>query len=188
VSGALGDDSEEADAGGNSMWHLYAEYGRDNAFKGVLGMLGTVLARFLGLIPAFVLGLAIDGIFLDQRAFALPLVPGEWVPGTADGQLVLAIGLIVGATVLGAAVSWAQNWGWNAFAQNIQHALRVDTYEAMQALDMGFFDEKQTGELLSILNNDVNQLESFLNGGVSSALRIGSMIVGIGAIMVAMNP
>jgi hypothetical protein len=48
VSGALGDDSEEADAGGNSMWHLYAEYGRDNAFKGVLGILGTCSRGFSG--------------------------------------------------------------------------------------------------------------------------------------------
>ena len=53
---------------------------------------------------------------------------------------------------------------------------------------MGFFDERQTGELLSVLNNDVNRLESFLNDGISSALRIGSMIVGIGAIMLVINP
>jgi ATP-binding cassette subfamily B protein len=189
MSRGTDDERDETDEySGNSMWRLYAEYGRDNALKGVVGVLGTVFARFLGLIPAFILGLAIDGIFLDQRAFALPFIPAEWIPTTTDGQLVLSIGLIVGATVLGAAVTWTQNWGWNAFAQNVQHALRVDTYEAMQALDMGFFDERQTGELLSILNNDVNQLESFLNDGLSSALRIGSMIIGIGAIMAALNP
>lgn len=189
MSGETSGGSAETDTdGGNSMWRLYAEYGRDNASKGVVGVLGTVLARSLGLIPAFVLGLAIDAIFLDQRPFSLPLVPSEWIPTGADGQLVFAIGLIVGATVLGAAVTWAQNWGWNAFAQHVQHALRVDTYEAMQGLDMGFFDERQTGELLSVLNNDVNRLESFLNDGISSALRIGSMIVGIGAIMLVINP
>ena len=97
------------------MWRLYAEYGRDNASKGVVGVLGTVLAHSLGLIPAFVLGLAIDAIFLDQRPFSLPLVPSEWIPTGADGQLVFAIGLIVGATVLGAAVTWAQNWGLERF-------------------------------------------------------------------------
>ena len=47
-----------------------------------------------------------------------------------------------------------QNWGWNAFAQRVQHALRIDTYDAMQSLEMGFFDDRQTGQLLSVLSND----------------------------------
>ena len=35
----------------------------------------------------------------------------------------------------------------------------------MQRLNMEFFADKQTGEMMSILSNDVNRLEQFLNDG-----------------------
>ncbi|MFC6798138.1 MULTISPECIES: ABC transporter ATP-binding protein [unclassified Haladaptatus] len=169
------------------MWRLYAEYGRAQVPQAILGVLGTLTSRSVGLISPFVLGLAIDTVFLSQRQYALPFVPQAWVPGTPTGLLWFSIAVIAVATVVGAVFQWLANWGWNNFAQHVQHALRVDTYDTMQLLDMGFFDEKQTGEMLSILNNDVNQLETFLNEGISSALRIGVMVLGIGVIMFAIN-
>ncbi|MFC4553166.1 MULTISPECIES: ABC transporter ATP-binding protein [Halorussus] len=176
------------DRGADSMRRLYAEFGRPNARYGAVGVAGTTLARVLGLLPALVVGLTIDAVFLGARPYRLPLVPAGWLPSDATGQLVLSIAILVGATALGAAATWVQNWGWNAFAQNVQHALRVATYERVQSLDLPFFESRPTGELMSVLSNDVNQLESFLNDGVSAALRIGVIVVGIGGVMVALNP
>jgi len=181
-------ESESKPESARSMWRLYAEYGRPNAVYAIVGVLGTTFARLSGLLPAIVIGLTIDAVFLDRRPFRLPLVPTGWIPTADLSQLWLAVSIVVGATVFGAAISWVQNWGWNAFAQRVQHALRVDTYDAMQTLDMTFFDEKRTGEVMSILSNDVNQLESFLNDGISSALRIVVMIGGIGVLMAWLNP
>ena len=170
------------------MWRLYAEYGRTNWWRGAVGVLGTVVARILGLVPAFILGLALDAVVYDRRAYRLPFIPTDWIPTTQTGQLWLSVGLIVGSTAIAAGSTWVQNWGWNAFAQRVQHALRIDTYDAMQSLEMGFFDDRQTGQLLSVLSNDVNQLESFLSDGINSALRIGVMVLGIGVIMASLNP
>ena len=172
----------------NPMWRLYAEYGKGHVHEFALGIVGTILGRLSGLLPPFVLGLAIDAIFLNQRAFRLPLFPTEWVPGTRTGQLWLSIALIALSFLVGAGFSWVSGWGWNRFAQGVQHALRVDTYDRMQLLDMEFFDGRQTGELMSILNNDVNQLETFLNDGMSSALRILVIVVGVGGILFWLNP
>ncbi|WP_231185062.1 ABC transporter ATP-binding protein [Haladaptatus sp. DYF46] len=170
------------------MWRLFAEYGRGYFPQFVAGFVGTVLGRLSGLLPPVILGIAIDAIFLNEQAFYLPLIPSMWLPTTPDGQLWLSIGVVLASFLVGAAFSWLEGWGWNAFAQGVQHKLRVDTYDRMQLLDMNFFDGKQTGELMSILNNDVNQLETFLNDGLSSALRIGVMIVGIGWILFTLNP
>ncbi|WP_227376696.1 ABC transporter ATP-binding protein [Haladaptatus halobius] len=170
------------------MWRLYAEYGRGHAVEFALGIVATTLGRLSGLLPPFVLGLAIDAIFLNRRPFRLPLLPTAWVPEMATGQLWLSIGVIAASFLVGAVFSWLSGWGWNRFAQGVQHTLRVDTYDTMQLLDMDFFDGKQTGELMSVLNNDVNQLETFLNDGLSSALRIGVMVLGIGALLFSLNP
>ncbi|WP_266079717.1 ABC transporter ATP-binding protein [Haladaptatus caseinilyticus] len=170
------------------MWRLFVEYGREYASQFVAGVVATILSRLSGLLPPLVLGIAIDAIFLDKRPFTLPLLPAEWTPTTASGQLWLSIAVVLASFLVGAGFSWVEGWGWNAFAQGVQHRLRVDTYDKMQLLDMTFFDGKQTGELMSILNNDVNQLETFLNDGLSSALRIVVMVIGIGGVLFSLNP
>ncbi|QLG29483.1 ABC transporter ATP-binding protein [Halorarum halophilum] len=170
------------------MWRIYAEYGRENVGDAVLGTVMALFSRALGLVPALVLGLAIDAVLLGTRPFRLPLVPDGLIPGTPAGQLWFAVALLVTATLVGAAGSWLQSYGWNKFAQNIQHALRVDTYERLQLQDRAFFDQSRTGELLSVLNNDVNQLESFLTDGLSSALRLLALLVGVGLVMTVLNP
>ena len=110
---------------GDSIWRLYAEYGRTNWWHGAVGVLGTVVARILGLVPAFILGLALDAVVYYRRAYRLPFIPTDWIPTTQTGQLWLSVGLIVGSTVIAAGSTWVQNWGWNAFAQRVQHALRI---------------------------------------------------------------
>lgn len=49
---------------------------------------------------------------------------------------------------------------------------------------MSFFDEKQTGELMSILSNDANRLELFLDDMMSSAIQLGVLLLGIAAVLV----
>ena len=181
-------DGEQRLTDRGSLWNIYASYGGENWAFAALGTVMALAARATGLVPALLLGIGIDAVLLDARPFELPLVPAAWVPATATGQVWFLVAILVGVTLVGAAGSWLQSYGWNRFAQNVQHALRVDAYVHLQALDRTFFDRSRTGELLSILNNDVNQLESFLTDGVSNFLRLVALLVGVGVVMVLLNP
>jgi len=180
--------TDEAPAVVDPMWRLYRDYGRRHWRYAAVGAVGTLLSRLLGLVPAFLVGLAVDAIFLDQRTFALPLVPAGWLPTDPLSQLWLVVGLLVAATALGSAFSWLQSWNWSVFAQTVQYGLRVDAYEALQRLDLAFFTRRRTGELMAVLNNDVDQLQSFLDNGLSASLRVLAVVVGVGAILFALNP
>ena len=169
------------------MWRLFGEYGRPNWPQFAVGVLASVTARLLDLIPPIMLGVAIDAVFRDEKAFSLWLVPDAWLPADAAGQFWLTIGVIAGAFALGAGFHWLRNWGFNAFAQNIQHAVRTDTYDTMQRLNMHFFADKQTGELMSVLSNDVNRLERFLNDGLNSVFRLAVMVLAIAGVLVYYN-
>ena len=169
------------------MLRLFREYGRGNWGAFLVGLVSSILARVLDLLPPVLLALAIDSIFYETQAFDLPLVPDTWLPTTPEGQIWLLAGLIAAAFLGGAAFHWTRNWGWNSLAQHIQHDIRTDAYDKMQRLNMGFFADKQTGELMSVLSNDVNRLERFLNDGMNSAFRLGVMVVGIAAILLYWN-
>ena len=171
----------------NPMRRLFGEYGRENRFAFVVGLAASVVARLLDLLPPVLLGLALDAIIRDDKAFSLALVPDAWLPTTQSGQLLLTVGIIAVAFFGGAAFHWVRNWGWNSFAQHIQHNIRTDTYDRMQRLNMDFFADKQTGEMMSILSNDVNRLENFLNDGMNSLFRLGVMVLGIAGILFWIN-
>ncbi|MEF8801524.1 MAG: ABC transporter ATP-binding protein [Halolamina sp.] len=171
----------------NPMKRLFGEYGMPNAPYFAMGLFGSVAARVLDLLPPLLLGIAIDSIF-GSEIYDLPLVPQAWIPGTTMGKFWFTIGTIAFAFFGGSAFHWVRNYGWNAFAQNIQHSVRTDTYDKMQRLNMNFFAEKQTGEMMSILSNDVNRLERFLNDGMNSAFRLSVMVVGIAGILLWLNP
>jgi ATP-binding cassette subfamily B protein len=182
-------DDSQTEAGWRSdpIWQLYAAYGRAYVAYAGLGVVSTVLGRFFGLVPAFVIGLAVDAIFLRERPFGLPFVPAAWLPTSPVDQLTLAITVLVVATVGGSVASWLEDWGWSVFAQRIQHALRVDAYDRLQRFDLAYFTSRRTGDLMSVLNNDVNALETFLEDGLSAIIWIGATVVGIGAILLTLN-
>jgi ATP-binding cassette subfamily B protein len=175
---------EEVD---NPMLRLFTGYGRDNAAQLAIGIAASILSRVLDLLPPLLLATTIDAVFLQDAPFSLPLLPDAWIPSGQAAQFWFAVGLIAASFVFAAVFHWVRNWGFNSFAQNIQHEIRTDTYDKMQRLNMDFFADKQTGEMMSILSNDVNRLERFLNDGMNSLFRLLVMVVGIAALLFWLN-
>ena len=169
------------------MARLFAEYGRDNSGYFGVGLFASIFARVLDLLPPLFLGIAIDAIIRQETEFSLLFIPQTWLPAAPRDQLWIAAGIVAGAFTFAAVFHWARNWGWNNFAQHIQHDIRTDTYDKMQRLNMDFFADKQTGEMMSVLSNDVNRLERFLNDGMNSAFRLIVMVIGIAAILFYLN-
>ena len=164
------------------MRYLVGRYGRAYWPHLAVGGLMTVIGAAMFSIPAFVLGVALDALFQQTRPFTLPLVPEAWIPETVMGQFWLTVGIVVGAFLIAAVASYIRGWALNRMAQDVQHQLRTDTYEQMQTQRMAFFDDHKTGEIMSVLNNDVNQLESFLSQDLQAGVRIVVTSLVIGAI------
>ena len=72
---------------------------------------------------------------------------------------------------------------WRNLAQNAQHELRMDAYEHIQNLEMQWFSGQTTGGLMAIMNDDVNQLERFLDQGANDLLQVATTVVVVGGVM-----
>lgn len=142
----------------------------------------SVTNKLLDLAPPALIGLAIDVVVEQEES---------WLAGfgieTVLGQLwVLGI-LTVIVWALESAFEYAYAILWRNLAQRIQHELRLDTWTHVQDLDASFFEDRSTGGLLSILNDDVNQLERFLDGGANDLLQVATTVVVVGITFFALS-
>lgn len=171
----------------NPMRILASEYVRPEWMTVVLGIFGSILSRILDLVPPLLLAIALDSIILNEKPFDILFVPDRLLPTNNEGQLITVLVLIVMSFVFAAVFHWIRNWGWNALAQRVQDDIRTDAYDSIQRLGMPFFANHQTGEMMSVLSNDANQLERFLNEGLNSFFRLIVMVIGVSVILFYLN-
>ena len=143
----------------------------------VLASLYTVLNKIFDLAPPLLIGAAVDVIVAQEDS----LLAKFGVQDTGTQLLVLA-GLTVFIWAFESFFQYLFQVAWRNLAQSIQHDLRVDTYDHVQNLKLAYFEDRSTGGLLSILNDDINQLERFLNGGVNDIWQVVTTVTVIGGI------
>jgi len=157
---------EVPDHVGNPLVHLVRRYASPYGVRYAVAILGTALAQIPQRVPALVVGVALDAILLSSTPYDLPLVPAGWIPTTTGGQVTFTIGLLVGAFALDGALSWLAGRVAGTARLRTLHDIRVDTFDALVGREMDFFDRRQTGDVMSVLNNDVSNLNGFGNNAV----------------------
>lgn len=157
-----------------------AQYAREYRARLNLAATYSVLNKLFDLAPPVLIGMAVDVVVSQEDSIL------------ARFGLVDVTDQLVGLGVL-TAVLWGfeslfdylKSVGWRNLAQDIQHDLRLDTYAHVQELDMAYFEEQSTGGLMSVLNDDVNQLERFLDIGANEIIQlITTVVVVLGAFAV----
>ena len=170
------------------LMRLFADYGTSRTRWLVLGLVANLLAQMASLLPPVVLGTAIDALFREETSeYSLLFLPQAWIPPGEVAQFWLSVALIAGSFLATALFTWIYGVSANFFAHGVMHAVRSDSFEKMLRLDAAFFDDKQTGEVMSILSNDSQNLELFLDNALMNGVRLIVMVLGIAAILFALN-
>jgi ATP-binding cassette subfamily B protein len=58
----------------------------------------------------------------------------------------------------------------------------------VQKLEMAYFENQRTGNLMAILNDDINQMERFLNGGANQIIQVFCSSIMVSAVFFALQP
>ncbi len=143
----------------------------------------SVLNKLFDLAPPVLIGLAVD-VVVQQRTSWLAGLGFSTVPGQLGVLAVLSF-LIWSAESL---FEYLYALLWRRLAQTVQHELRVEAYDHLQHLEMGFFEAGSSGRLLAVLNDDINQLERFLDQGANEILQLVTTVLAVGGAMVVLSP
>ena len=131
--------------------------------------------KFFDVFPEILIGIAIDVVVEREESFIAGL--GFETPKEQLGILAFLTFLI---WALESVTEYAALVRWRHLAQKLQHALRMDGVRHSLFLDLKWHENRNSGQLLSVLSEDVNQVERFLNEGIHNILQllVSSLLVG----------
>ncbi|MEP1214520.1 MAG: ABC transporter ATP-binding protein [Marinobacter sp.] len=143
----------------------------------------SIINKLFDIAPEILIGVAIDVVVNQEESF----VAGLGFE-TAQEQItilaVLTFFIWAGESIF----EYLFQILWRNLAQRLQSDLRQDAYEHAQKLDMSFFEARSSGQLVATMNDDVNQLERFLDGGANAMIQVVVTVVAVGAVFFVLSP
>ncbi|MBC1237120.1 MULTISPECIES: ABC transporter ATP-binding protein [Nostoc] len=143
----------------------------------------TILNKIFDLAPSYLIGIAVDIVVKKENSLIAKMGITNII-----GQLAILSLLTLIIWSLESLSEFIYARLWRNLAQTMQHELRIDAYSHLQELELSYFEERSTGTLLSILNDDINQLERFLDSGAASILQFLTTILAVGGSFLFIAP
>ena len=143
----------------------------------------SILNKLFDVMPPMLIGAAVDVVVRREESFLANLGFVEMYV-----QLLVLCALTLFVWVMESLFDYIQHIYWRNLSQTIEHDLRLEAYDHVQQLEMAWFEDRSTGRLLSILNDDVNQLERFLDVGANYMIQVLATVILIGGLFVSVAP
>ena len=145
-----------------------------------LAVLCSILNKIWDLAPPLLIGVAVDVVVTKEDSLLASFgVVDPW------HQLLVLAAVTVAIWALESLFEYWYGVLWRNLAQSVQHDVRMATFERVLGHAPSWFDERRKGDLLAVLNDDVNQLERFLDKGANDLLQVGTTVIVVGAIFFA---
>ena len=166
----------------NNLRDLF-NYALEQDTKVRRGIVYSILNKIFDLAPPILIGIAIDIVVEGSDSFIGNL-------GYSDRRQQLIILAVLTFIIWGleSAFDYIAAVTWRNISQDIEHSLRTDAFNNVLGLDLAFFENKSSGRLMAILNDDVNQLETFLDNGANRLVQTATTVLVIGGTFLYISP
>ena len=143
----------------------------------------SIINKLFDIAPEILLGAAVDLVVRKENSFIANL-------GFESASSQIAILGIITFLIWAfeSIFQYLYSISWRNLAQSIEHNIRMDAYKHVQNLNIAWFENKKIGDITSKLNDDVNQLERFLDNGFNSIIQLFVSTIAIGAWFFYISP
>jgi ATP-binding cassette subfamily B protein len=152
-----------------------AGFARPQRRTAVLATVYSVLNKIFDVLPELLIGVAVDVVVNQEDSF----MAGFGLPDPLH-QLYALVALTVVVWVAESLFEYLYALKWRGLAQDLQHSLRQAAYGHVQKLPPATIERERSGRLMALMNEDVNQIERFLNTGANDLIQVvvSSLLVG----------
>lgn len=141
------------------------------------------LNKIFDIAPEVLIGVAVDLVVKRNESFVASLGIES-----VNNQVLFLGGITFVIWALESLFEYLYLIEWRSLAQKVEHSLRVSAYDHAQRLELNWHEKQTTGNISAILNDDVNQLERFLNNGVNQIIQVIISTIIIGFIFFYISP
>tara|TARA_B100000029_G_scaffold177475_1_gene174822 strand:- start:1074 stop:2852 length:1779 start_codon:yes stop_codon:yes gene_type:complete len=152
-------------------------------FKMILASLYSILNKLFDLAPEILIGFAVDLVVKRQDSF----VAGIGFKSMTSQMIFLGVATFL-IWLFESIFQYLYMINWRNLAQNLENNIRIEAYEHVQKLDIAWYENQHIGNITAILNDDINQLERFLNTGANDIIQILVSTLAVGAIFFYISP
>ncbi|MCY3719043.1 MAG: ABC transporter ATP-binding protein [Anaerolineaceae bacterium] len=149
----------------------------------ILAFTFSILNKLFDVMPPMLIGAAVDIVVRRDESFLAALGIVEILH-----QLLALCAITLTVWVFESIFDYNQTIAWRNLSQAIEHDLRLDAYGHVQRLEMAWFEDRSSGRLLAILNDDINQLERFLDVGANYMIQVVATVVLVGGLFISVAP
>jgi ATP-binding cassette subfamily B protein len=164
------------------LWRLI-HYGHNYRTQIWQAIACSILNKIFDLAPPALIGAAVDVVVKQQDSLI-----AQWGVKDIFEQLLILSFLSFIIWGLESIFEYAYARLWRNLAQALQHDLRLDAYGHLQSLELAYFEDRSTGRLMSILSDDINQLERFLDVGANDIIQVITTAIVIGGAFYILAP
>jgi len=165
-----------------SPFNQLLHYMRPHRKTVLLATLFSILNKLFDLAPPFLIAAAVDIAVRGESSIFAILSPDIRMQFLYLGIVTF---IIWGCESL---FEYIYKIYWRNLAQTVEHELRMDTYKNLQSLELEYFEARQTGGLMSVLNDDVNQLERFLDISANDLIQVTVTAITISIAFFLLSP
>lgn len=166
--------TNDADRPLRALWLRYGAYrGR---FVGAV--VASTINKVADVAPELLIGAAVDVVVRGDASFVGELLGVE----SRYAQLGWIAVINVVVWIIESISDYIASVLWRGLAQGVEHDLRVEAYDHVQHLDLGWHEARPAGSTLATLNDDVNQLERFLDLGAPAILQTALNVLLVGGV------
>jgi ABC-type multidrug transport system fused ATPase/permease subunit len=138
----------------------------------VLTLVTLWIATGAALVPPYLAGRAID----------------DGIRGGDTGALAIILAAFIAAALVNWGATYVQTYLINWVGQRALQDLRLQLFEHLQRLSIGFYSRRKTGVLISRITNDVQALDQLVTDGLSTLVSASLMLIGTAVILVVLHP
>ena len=169
---------------GKQIWRILP-YAKAYPRRVLSGIFANMAARFFDLMPLVAIGFAVD--YFTSDSMSGPQLIQDMVLGISDNPAI-GYGVLVFLGFFCLAVfQGISEYSWQTLGYKIQHDLRMDATRSLIAMEASYYDSRQTGQIMSVLSSDVNQLEDIVSDSSTSIIRIIVTFAGAFFILLSMS-
>lgn len=141
-------------------------------------MAATAVNKMADVLPELLIGAAVDVVVRGDSSLVASVLGVE----SLYGQLAWLAAFNAVVWTVESISEYVAQVLWRGLAQGVEHDLRVEAYDHAQHLDMSWHESRASGSTVATLNDDVNQLERFLDVGAPAILQTLLNIVLVGCV------